>query len=66
MASTYTANSGIELITQGEKSGTWGDTTNNNLNIIDRNINQQLSLDLGSPVDYGGSTYTLTTTDGAL
>ena len=66
MASTYTANSGIELITQGEKSGTWGDTTNNNLKIIDRNINQQLSLDLGSPVDYGGSTYTLTTTDGAL
>lgn len=66
MASTYTANSGIELITQGEKSGTWGDTTNNNLQIIDRNINQQLSLDLGSPVDYGGSTYTLTTTDGAL
>jgi len=63
MASTYTANSGIELITQGEKSGTWGDTTNNNLKIIDRNINQQLSLDLSS---YGGSTYTLTTTDGAL
>ena len=63
MASTYTANSGIELITQGEQSGTWGSTTNNNFNIIDRSINQHLSIDLSS---YGGATYTLTTTDGAL
>ena len=36
MASTYTNNSGLEKIGSGEQAGTWGDTTNNNLDIIDR------------------------------
>ena len=31
MASTYTANSGIEKIGAGEQAGAWGTTTNNNL-----------------------------------
>jgi len=39
MASTYTDNSGIELIGVGEQSGTWGTTTNNNLEIIDKALN---------------------------
>ena len=36
MASTYAVNTGIELIADGEQSGTWGDTTNTNLQIVDR------------------------------
>ena len=39
MASSYTDNSGIELIGVGEQSGTWGTTTNNNLEIIDKALN---------------------------
>ena len=31
MASTYSTNLKIELITTGEQAGTWGSTTNNNL-----------------------------------
>lgn len=60
MASTYTTNAGIELITTGEQSGTWGDTTNINLQIIDRLTNGVGSITLS------GTTHTLTTTDGAL
>ena len=39
IASTYTDNSGIELIGVGEQSGTWGTTTNNNLEIVDKALN---------------------------
>ena len=39
MASTYTANSGIEKIGAGEQAGAWGTTTNNNFDIIDKAIN---------------------------
>ena len=60
MASTYTVNTGIELITNGEQSGTWGDTTNVNLEIIDRLTNGVGAITLS------GTTHTLTTTDGAL
>lgn len=60
MASTYTINTGIELIANGEQSGTWGDTTNTNLEIIDRLTNGVGSISLS------GTTHTLTTTDGAL
>ena len=60
MASTYTSNTGIELIATGEQSGTWGDTTNVNLQIIDR-----LTNGVGS-VTLSGTTHTLTTSDGAL
>ena len=35
MASTYTTNLGIEKIGTGEQSGTWGNTTNTNLDILD-------------------------------
>ena len=60
MASTYTANSGIEKPGSGEQSGTWGTTTNTNFDIIDRAINGVLSLSLT------GTTTTVTTSDGAL
>jgi len=60
MASTYTVNTGIELITNGEQSGTWGDTTNTNLEIIDR-----LTNGVGD-ITITGTTHTLTTSDGAL
>lgn len=60
MASTYTTNTGIELIGNGEQSGTWGETTNLNLQIIDR-----LTNGVGSIV-LSGTSHTLTTSDGAL
>lgn len=60
MASSYTTNTGIELITTGEQSGTWGDTTNVNLQIIDRLTNGVGAIALS------GTTHTLTTSDGAL
>jgi hypothetical protein len=60
MASTYTVNTGIELIADGEQSGTWGDTTNTNLQIVDR-----LTSGVGS-ITLSGTTHTLSTSDGAL
>ena len=60
MASTYTSNTGIEKIGAGEQAGTWGTTTNNNLDIIDRAINGVGSITLS------GTTHTLTTSDGTL
>ena len=60
MASTYTANLGVEKIGSGEQSGTWGTTTNLNLDIIDRAINGVVAISLSS------TSHTLTTTDGAL
>ena len=60
MASTYTANLGVEKIGSGEQAGTWGNTTNNNCDIIDRAINGVGAISLS------GTTHTLTTTDGNL
>ena len=60
MASTYTANSGIEKPGSGEQSGTWGTTTNTNFDIIDRVLNGVGTITLS------GTTHTLTTSDGSL
>jgi len=60
MPSTYTTNGGIELIATGEQSGTWGSTTNTNLQIIDRLTNGVGSITLS------GTTHTLTTSNGSL
>jgi len=60
MASTYTANSGIEKIGAGEQAGAWGTTTNNNFDILDRAINGVGAISLS------GTNHTLTTSDGTL
>ena len=60
MASTYTVNTGIELIDNGEQSGTWGTTTNVNLEII-----YLLTNGVGA-ITLSGTTHTLTTSDGTL
>ena len=59
MASTYTANTGIQKIASGEQAGTWGTTTNTNFDIIDDALNGVLSIAVS------GET-TLTTSDGSL
>jgi len=60
MPSTYTTNGGIEKIASGEQSGTWGATTNDNFDIIDRLTNGVTTLTLT------GASSNLTTSDGAL
>tara|TARA_R100001440_G_scaffold21436_2_gene35407 strand:- start:7288 stop:8259 length:972 start_codon:yes stop_codon:yes gene_type:complete len=62
MPSTYTTNGGIEKVATGEQSGTWGDTTNLNFDIIDRITNGVGTINLSS----SGAAHTLTTTDGTL
>ena len=57
MPSTYTVNLGIEKPATGEQSGTWGDTTNVNFDIIDQAVNGSERVTLtsagtsGSPND---------------
>ena len=46
MVSTYTTNGGIEKIGSGEQSGTWGDTTNTNFDIIDKLTNGVIDITL--------------------
>jgi hypothetical protein len=60
MPSTYTTNGGIEKIATGEQSGTWGQTTNENFDIIDRLTNGVGTLTLA------GIASNLTTSDGSL
>jgi hypothetical protein len=62
MPSTYTTRNGIELIATGEQSGSWGDTTNVNLQIIDRALSGVGTIDLSG----SGASHTLSTTDGTL
>jgi hypothetical protein len=59
MPSTYTG-SGIELIGNGEQAGTWGQTTNTNLQIINRMTSEAGAIALS------GTTHTLTISDGVL
>ena len=60
MASTFTTNTGIEKIGDGQQSGLWGQTTNLNFDIVDRALNGVFVANLT------GSTFTLTTSQGAL
>ena len=55
MASTFTTNTGIEKIGDGEQTGLWGQTTNLNFDIVDRALNGVLAISLV------GTTFTLTT-----
>ena len=60
MPSTFTSNTGIEKIADGELSGLWGQTTNLNFDIVDRALNGSVDVALS------GTTHTLTTSDGVL
>ncbi len=61
MPSSYTSNLAIEKPASGEQVGTWGNTVNDNMDIVDRLTSQVGSIALT------GTTYTLTTsTSGAL
>jgi hypothetical protein len=64
MPSTYTLNNGIELIATGAQSGTWGDTTNINLALIDTALDGQVTTTLVS-AGSSGSPNTLPITDGS-
>ena len=48
MASSYSTNSKLELITTGEKAGLWGTITNTNLQILEQLSTGYLSLAVGS------------------
>ena len=47
MASSYSTNSKLELITTGEKAGLWGSITNTNLQILEQLSTGYLSLAVG-------------------
>ena len=64
MPSTYTTNNGIELIATGEQSGTWGATTNTNLELVDASLDGQVTITLSS-AGSSGSPNNLPVTDGA-
>ena len=64
MPSTYKLNNGIELIATGEQSGTWGDTTNTNLQLLDTALDGQVTVTLAS-AGTSGSPNTLPISDGA-
>ncbi len=64
MPSTFTNNAGIQKPGDGEQSGTWGQTVNVNMDIVDR-----LTMGVGtiSLTGYGPALpYSLTTADGSL
>jgi hypothetical protein len=63
MPSTYTLNNGIELIGTGEQSGTWGDTTNTNLGLLDAALDGQVTITLVA-AGSSGSPNSLPITDG--
>jgi microcystin-dependent protein len=60
MPSTFTTNTGIEKIADGEQTGLWGQTTNLNFDIVDRALNGAGAISLS------GTTHTLTTSNGVL
>jgi hypothetical protein len=60
MASSYSTDLKIELMVTGENSGTWGDKTNTNLNLVQQSVVGYQEIDVAS------SDVTLAMTDGAL
>jgi hypothetical protein len=61
--STYTTSLGLEEITPGDQAGLWGNTTNNNLALIDQAVTGVTSINFAT---LSGSTYTLTDYNGAV
>jgi hypothetical protein len=60
VSSTFTTNTGIEKIGDGQQSGLWGQTTNLNFDIVDRALNGSIQIPLA------GTTHSLVTSSGAL
>jgi hypothetical protein len=60
MPSSFSRNLGIELPSDGELDGVWGDIINANMQILDRATNGSVTLTLS------GTSSTLTTSDGTL
>jgi len=60
MPSSYSTTLGLELMVTGEKSGTWGDITNTNLNIVEQSQGY-----LSKSIAGGAATTALTITDGS-
>lgn len=60
MPSTYTASNGIEKVGIGEQANTWGQSLNNDLDLIDQ------SLDGMANIVLTGNTYTLNVSDGSV
>lgn len=61
--STYTSSLGLEEITPGDQAGLWGNTTNNNLALIDQAVTGVTPI---SFTGLSGTVYTLTDFDGAV
>ena len=59
MASTYSTDIQLELVTTGEKAGLWGSITNTNLQILEQAATGYASVDIAA------ANVTLTLTDGA-
>jgi hypothetical protein len=59
VASTYSSSLKLTLIGDGEQAGTWGSTTNNNLNLVEQAITGVDGIDLT-----GLTTYTLSSFNG--
>ena len=76
MASTFSKGKGIELITTGEQSGTWGDTTNENWRKFDQALTQGATVPVSDTYGWSRSdtidsvaltlTWTLDESDAAL
>jgi len=64
MASTYSLNNGFELIGDGEQTGTWGQTTNTNWELLDEALEGQVTITLPA-AGSSGSPNTLAISDGA-
>lgn len=61
--STYTSSLGLEQINPGDQAGLWGNTTNNNLSLIDQAVTGVTPINFNA---LSGQTYTLTDFDGAV
>lgn len=61
--STYTSSLGLEQITPGDQAGLWGNTTNNNLALIDQAVTGVTPINF---TGLSGTVYTLTDFDGAV
>lgn len=64
MASTYTTNLGLEKPGIGEQNGTWGNTLNDNFDLIDEAINGIVAVSLSTAAT-SGAPNTIPITDGA-